>query len=534
MKYCDANGTWGMCIGNVAPTMEICEDYVDNDCDGNTDCDDSDCSAYPHCNGTTGFCNDTDGGKDLFTKGFTSDIDSAIKHDYCTQSGNQVYECTGIDSNCGIKEFYCDSDDRTRSDHINGTEFNARCPKGCKNGACNKACVREAPEYIIHEKNFQTDTITWIVFNFTLTNRENTSCGQSIYNFSAECPSHMWSCNFNKNQVMVDPGETITNKLYVYPQGAAIGSHLIRITIGNENFTIFEYLNLTLGTQAGSCTHQNPSIEITNGNPKTGYPGDERIYDILITNNDNPDNCDSTIFEVSTICQRPYWDCVIPSNKFREIYPGSSSSVRVHITPALNETQFKMHNIVFKARNATIEAIALGKYDSLQPNPDSNRIFVSSETYQGGDFLWVSRADYFCRQMASNANLSGNWKAWFSNDTYSASNRIYHSPNKYVLPVSNIKVADNWDDLTDGSLDFPIKYDEYGNSVGSNNNSVWTGTFANGSTHGGINCDNWRSDYGYGLFGNASSASEEWAYGGPFQNMMCSYHNHIYCIESNN
>ncbi len=44
-----------LCVPNQFPSNEICNDSLDNDCDGNTDCSDSDCASSNVC------CQDVDG-----------------------------------------------------------------------------------------------------------------------------------------------------------------------------------------------------------------------------------------------------------------------------------------------------------------------------------------------------------------------------------------------------------------------------------------------------------------------------------------
>jgi hypothetical protein len=46
----------------------------------------------------------------------------------------------------------------------------------------------------------------------------------------------------------------------------------------------------------------------------------------------------------------------------------------------------------------------------------------------------------------------------------SASERLFHSPVRYMLP-NKAKVADSWDDLTDGNLDLAIARDETGTPI---------------------------------------------------------------------
>ncbi len=46
-QTCGDDALFGACSGDVEPAAEICGDELDNDCDGSTDCDDSDCGGSP-------------------------------------------------------------------------------------------------------------------------------------------------------------------------------------------------------------------------------------------------------------------------------------------------------------------------------------------------------------------------------------------------------------------------------------------------------------------------------------------------------
>ena len=48
-QICDAEGFWGECLQDEQSTEEVCDDELDNDCDGITDCDDEDCLANEVC-----------------------------------------------------------------------------------------------------------------------------------------------------------------------------------------------------------------------------------------------------------------------------------------------------------------------------------------------------------------------------------------------------------------------------------------------------------------------------------------------------
>lgn len=123
--YCIVSGM-GTCNNpNYVTAKEICNDGIDNDCDGLIDKRDNDCSSYT--------CTDSDGGKNYYVKG------SAIKHihdyngincldvfnDYCIYIQGDY--CTNSKT---LKEAYCDGDEVKNISYI--------CPNGCKDGACIK------------------------------------------------------------------------------------------------------------------------------------------------------------------------------------------------------------------------------------------------------------------------------------------------------------------------------------------------------------------------------------------------------------
>ncbi|MCP4247869.1 MAG: hypothetical protein GY778_12545, partial [bacterium] len=119
----------------------------------------------------------------------------------------------------------------------------------------------------------------------------------------------------------------------------------------------------------------------------------------------------------------------------------------------------------------------------VPPPPSGKTVFATSTTYTGalGSFAGAYAK---CQERANAAGLSGTYKAWLSGrpDGFGGQNAadfLTHSAVPYKL-VDGTKVADDWADLTDGSLDHAIDKDEFGNAV---TGSVWTNTETNGQAH---------------------------------------------------
>lgn len=97
---------------------------------------------------------------------------------------------------------------------------------------------------------------------------------------------------------------------------------------------------------------------------------------------------------------------------------------------------------------------------SCQPTASANRVFVTSTRFNG-NLGGLTGADAKCQDRANAANLGGTWKAWLSDSTTSASSRLNHSNSSYVRTDGKV-VANNWADLTDGTLQNPIEITELG------------------------------------------------------------------------
>ena len=128
-----------------------------------------------------------------------------------------------------------------------------------------------------------------------------------------------------------------------------------------------------------------------------------------------------------------------------------------------------------------------------QPSVSGKIVFVGSQKHTG-NFGGIPGADSYCQNLASAAGLSGTFRAWLSAGTYASSpaSRFNKSTIPYVL-VDGTVIANNWADLTDGSIQHPINVNENGGPA--NTSMVYSFTRVDGSQ---------------GLFGSAS----EDCYGG--------------------
>lgn len=157
------------------------------------------------------------------------------------------------------------------------------------------------------------------------------------------------------------------------------------------------------------------------------------------------------------------------------------------------------------------------------------RVFVTSQTYQG-NLGGLVGADAKCQSLTTAAGLSGNFKAWLSESSASAKARFNVKDLSYYL-VSGEKVAENFADLIDGSLDRPIDHDEKGAEVDPYASwTAWTGTEGRGLAVVNL-CSNWTtsSSQKAGEVGNINiNDSFVWT---AFDAVPCNQSNRLYCFE---
>ena len=132
----------------------------------------------------------------------------------------------------------------------------------------------------------------------------------------------------------------------------------------------------------------------------------------------------------------------------------------------------------------------------------------------------VSAVDSFCESQAASAGLKGNYLAWRSNATTSPAQRFEKSQVPYVDTLGRT-IADDWDDLTDGTLQVSISADEFAVTAGAFQN-VTTYTNPDGTFSGG-SCNT--TDL---IAGRRSGTDATWT---QFASSPCTSGTRVYCFE---
>jgi hypothetical protein len=168
------------------------------------------------------------------------------------------------------------------------------------------------------------------------------------------------------------------------------------------------------------------------------------------------------------------------------------------------------------------------------PPTGVSRVFVTRDTYSGA-LGGLSGADAICQKIANDTGLGGSWKAWLSNRTTSVASRFKHSQYPYIL-LNGLVIANNWTDLTDGSIQYPINMTQYQlDLTDSPYPLVWTNTLSNGelnSSYSDRTCQNWTSGWSGNVYkayvGLRLQTNNQWS-GAHLEN--CSIDARLYCFD---
>lgn len=183
---------------------------------------------------------------------------------------------------------------------------------------------------------------------------------------------------------------------------------------------------------------------------------------------------------------------------------------------------------------------------SLLPSSSSyRRVFVTSASYTG-ELGGLAGADQKCQIRAQASNLGGTWKAWLSDSNNSPATRFFKSTTPYKL-LNGVTIANDWNDLTDGTLQNSIIVDESGEALASSTDiykSVWTNTALDGTLFTGtditstsrdypLHCNNWidRNYEDFGKVGFYDRSDFLWTGQYIDTSARCSLSFRLYCFE---
>jgi cysteine-rich repeat protein len=165
------------------------------------------------------------------------------------------------------------------------------------------------------------------------------------------------------------------------------------------------------------------------------------------------------------------------------------------------------------------------------------RLAFATSTLHDGNLGGLMGADTICNMRAQEAGLPGTYMAWLSTNEGSPATRFVQSMVPYFT-VTGIKIADNWTDLVDATLDASLQIDQWGapSPIGTNvcvvnnvqnNRTAFTGTGSNGLPNGG-SCTNFTSNVGPVTVGVTTSATFRWT---NCAQLSCANTSAIYCFQ---
>lgn len=154
-------------------------------------------------------------------------------------------------------------------------------------------------------------------------------------------------------------------------------------------------------------------------------------------------------------------------------------------------------------------------------------VFVTSTAYTG-NLGGVDGANQKCQAEAENANLSGTFRAWIGTSSYNPSNWNSTPRDVVYKLVDGTKVADNWADLTDASLDHSINIDANGNAAMSLD--VYTG-LREGGTPESDTCNEWTADTAavQANGGRTDQTNSQWT---RYNMLTCDSLSRLYCFQN--
>lgn len=170
------------------------------------------------------------------------------------------------------------------------------------------------------------------------------------------------------------------------------------------------------------------------------------------------------------------------------------------------------------------------------PNPGTsgkNRIFVSAALVTGINGKDGKYFDSICTKEAKSAKIIGNFAALVNTNlgTFGSTHKVNGTIYQKIAGIET-RVADSFEHLIAGKNDDSIiATARQGTLDNSYKNYVWTGqNNFNQPPNADLNCNNWTTDHGYGIVGQAGARGSDAL---AIQTQTCNVTAHLYCIETN-
>ena len=168
----------------------------------------------------------------------------------------------------------------------------------------------------------------------------------------------------------------------------------------------------------------------------------------------------------------------------------------------------------------------------LYAEHNEKTVFITSVSFNG-NLGGLTGADDKCQAQAdgpASVVPSGTYLAWLSDGTDSPDTRFTKSAHPYILP-NGTKIAEDFTDLTDGSILHGIDIDTTGEPVGLK--EFWTGTNADGTTASqSVTCTGWNADplpYDRGMHGQTNLTTSSWST--MHSNHVCRKSSRLLCFQ---
>ncbi len=163
-------------------------------------------------------------------------------------------------------------------------------------------------------------------------------------------------------------------------------------------------------------------------------------------------------------------------------------------------------------------------------DPDEKTVFVTSAKFKG-NLGGLAGADAKCQAEAdgpASVVPSGTYLAWLSDGTDSPDTRFTKTAHPYLLP-DGTKIAEDFFDLTDGSILHSINIDSTGKSTGKQ--LFWAATNADGTTaQAFLTCAGWVDPYAAakGMGGSTIETGKLWS---SYQYDRCKRSHQLACFQ---